>query len=330
MLTDSHSRTVSYLRLSVTDRCNLHCLYCRPQAGWPFIPHEEILSYEEMLELAAVAEQAGVEKIRLTGGEPFMRKDFLSFVARLHAGFPRLDLRITTNGTFLAEYAVSLREVGVSCLNISLDTLQREKFRTITGQDEYECVRHGIDACLDAGLRVKINVVALKGVNDDELPAFLDFARNNVLDVRFIEFMPIGQQSRWSQEKCWTAQEILSAIERLTTLSEVCAPSPNSGPAQMYSLPQGQGRIGVISAVSNHFCATCNRFRITSDGRLRTCLYSDREYDVRAVLRATDYSRSKMSALFEQASQEKPLGYHLLRDRTQTQVCRKAMTAIGG
>ncbi|MBE1427052.1 cyclic pyranopterin phosphate synthase [Desulfomicrobium macestii] len=330
MLIDSHGRKVSYLRLSITDRCNLRCLYCRPQDEWTFIPHEQILSFEEMAELVDVARQAGVEKVRLTGGEPFARKDFIPFVGRLHAKYPDLDLRITTNGTLLADRVDELREAGISCLNVSLDTLQRKKFEEITKIDAYDQVRAGIDACLKGGLRVKVNVVALKGLNDDELPGFVDFARDNGVDVRFIEFMPIGYQSRWSRDNYWPAEEIIAEVEKLVPLEEVLVASRNSGPARMYGISGGSGRIGVISAVSNHFCESCNRFRVTSDGKLRTCLFSDREYDVRSILRDPGHTMQDMLDLFARANAEKPLGYRLLQEREHNQVCDRTMTAIGG
>jgi len=330
MLIDSHGRKVSYLRLSITDRCNLRCLYCRPQSEWHFLPHEQILSFEEMFELVDVAQVAGVEKVRLTGGEPFARRGFIPFLARLHAKYPALDLRITTNGTLLAGRIEELREAGVSCLNISLDTLNREKFQEITGVDGYDLVRAGIDACQDGGLRVKVNVVALKGINDDELPQFVDFARDLGIDVRFIEFMPIGYQSRWSRENYWPAKDIISAVEELVPLDEVREASRNSGPARMYRIAGGSGRIGVISAVSNHFCESCNRFRVTSDGKLRTCLFSDKEYDVRSILRNPHHTTQELLQLFDRANSEKPMGYRLLQDRQQNQVCDRAMTAIGG
>ena len=330
MLIDSHGRKVSYLRLSITDRCNLRCLYCRPQSEWKFLPHEQILTFEEMFELVDVAQVAGVEKVRLTGGEPFARKGFIPFLARLHSKYPSLDLRITTNGTMLAGRVDELREAGVSCLNISLDTLVREKFQEITGVDGYGLVRAGIDACLDAGMRVKVNVVALKGINDDELPDFVDFARTHGVDVRFIEFMPIGYQSRWSRDNYWPAKEIIAAVEALVPLDEVREASRNSGPAKMYRIAGGPGRIGVISAVSNHFCESCNRFRVTSDGKLRTCLFSDKEYDVRSILRNPRHTTKELLELFDRANIEKPMGYRLLEERQTNQVCDRAMTAIGG
>lgn len=330
MLIDSHGRKVSYLRLSITDRCNLRCLYCRPQDEWVFLPHDDILTYEEMLELVDVSIHAGVEKVRLTGGEPFARKGFIPFVAKLHARYPDLDLRITTNGTMLDGRIEAIRDAGITCLNISLDTLKPEKFREITGVDGYDRVRASIDACLAGGLRVKVNVVALKGINDDELPEFVDFARGHALDVRFIEFMPIGYQSRWNRDNYWPADDIIAAVEELVPLDEVREASRNSGPARMYRIAGGLGRIGVISAVSHHFCESCNRFRVTSDGKLRTCLFSDKEYDARAILRRADHGSQELLDLFHQANAEKPMGYRLLQDRERTPVCDRAMTAIGG
>ncbi len=330
MLIDTHGRKVSYLRLSITDRCNLRCLYCRPQSEWKFLPHEQILTFEEMFELVDIAQVAGIEKVRLTGGEPFARKGFIPFVGRLHAKYPDLDLRITTNGTMLKGRIGELKDAGVSCLNISLDTLKREKFEEITRVDAYDAVRAGIDACLTGGLRVKVNVVALKGINDDELSVFVDFARTHGIDVRFIEFMPIGYESRWSRDNYWPAEDIIAAVEKLVPLDEVREASRNSGPARMYRIAGGQGRIGVISAVSNHFCESCNRFRVTSDGKLRTCLFSDKEYDVRSILRNPKHTTQELLDLFARANREKPMGYRLLQERETNQVCNKAMTSIGG
>lgn len=330
MLIDPHGRRVSYLRLSITDRCNLRCLYCRPEEEWVFLPHDRILTYEEMAELVEVSKRAGVEKIRLTGGEPFARKGFIAFAGRLHATYPDLDLRITTNGTMLAGRVRELREAGIACLNISLDTLERAKFEEITRVDAYDKVRAAIDECLQGGLRVKINVVALKGINDGELPGFVDFAREYGVDVRFIEFMPIGYASRWSRDNYWPADELIASVEQLVSLDEVREISRNSGPARMYRIAGSSGRIGVISAVSHHFCDSCNRFRVTSDGKLRTCLFSDKEYDIRAILRTPGHSADDLLALFQRANAEKPMGYRLLQNKQQTQVCDRVMTAIGG
>lgn len=330
MLMDRHGRTVSYLRLSVTDRCNLRCLYCRPAEDVSFIPHESILTYEEMLEIVAVAQELGVHKVRLTGGEPFARRDFVPFVARLHARFPALDLRITTNATLLAGRMAELTSAGIRTLNISLDTLDPRVFMAITGVDAHGLVLAAVDEALAAGIRVKINAVALRGVNDSELPAFLEFARGRGVDVRFIEFMPIGYQCRWSEAHFWPAEDIVAALQQLGNLVPEANVEAHSGPARMYRIAGSQGRVGVIAAVSHHFCATCNRLRVTCDGRLRTCLFSDREYDVRGILRRPDYRRTQLTELVTRANEEKPLGFELLAARQHTAVCRRIMRAIGG
>ncbi|MBC7356628.1 MAG: GTP 3',8-cyclase MoaA [Desulfomicrobiaceae bacterium] len=330
MLMDRHGRTVSYLRLSVTDRCNLRCLYCRPAEAISFIPHERVLSYEEMVEIVAAAQELGVHKVRLTGGEPFARKDFVPFVARLHARFPKLDLRITTNATMLAGRMPELQDAGVRTLNISLDTLSPHTFAQITGVDAHRVVLAAIEEALASGIRVKINAVALRGINDTELPAFVDFARTYGVDVRFIEFMPIGYQCRWTEENFWSAEEIVAAFHAMETLRPETNTEPHSGPARMYRIIGSQGRLGVISAVSHHFCASCNRLRVTCEGRLRTCLFSDEEYDVAGVLRRPDYQRTQLLELFQRANAAKPLGYELLAARKRTNVCQRVMTTIGG
>ncbi len=330
MLMDRHGRTVSYLRLSVTDRCNLRCLYCRPAESVSYIPHEQILTYEEMTEIVAVAQSLGVHKVRLTGGEPFARRDFIPFVAQLHERFPGLDLRITTNATLLGGRMPELKAAGIRTLNISLDTLDATTFAAITGVDVHAKVLAAVDEALAAGIRVKINAVALRGFNDTELPAFMDFARRYGIDVRFIEFMPIGYACRWSEANFWPAEEIVAALQRLGPLLPETNADPHSGPARMYRIAGSDGRVGVISAVSHHFCASCNRLRVTCDGRLRTCLFSDKDYDVLGVLRRPDYQREMLKELVAQANEEKPLGFELLAARRRKAVCQRVMSAIGG
>ena len=203
MLVDTHGRSFSYLRLSITDRCNLRCFYCRSCEGLEFIPHEKILTYEELLSLIGLSDSLGVQKVRLTGGEPFVRKDFIQFLYEIKSKYPACDVRLTTNGTLLADKVSKVHDAGLEVINISLDTLDREKYKRITGRDYFLQVREAIDACLAWGIRVKINVVALKGVNDSELEDFVQLALENPLDVRFIEFMPIGEKNIWHEDKYW-------------------------------------------------------------------------------------------------------------------------------
>lgn len=329
LLVDGLGRGVSYMRLSVTDRCNLACFYCR-SADTKFIPHPDILSYEEMLELARLATRIHVDKLRLTGGEPFARKDFMDFLGMLRRECPSLDLRITTNATMLPGKAHDLAKIGVRRLNISLDSLNHETFAQVTGRDLLDRVLAGIHESIEAGIRVKINAVALKGKNDHELPAFLDMARELDIDVRFIEFMPIGGKTCWTREFVWPADEILAQARKYVELTPVERGARSSGPARVYSLAGGRGRIGLISALSDHFCATCNRVRITPDGRLRTCLFSDKEYRLRPLLRHPKLGNEAALKVLRQALRTKPLGYKLLEARRQASVCERGMSAIGG
>ncbi|MDP3427908.1 MAG: GTP 3',8-cyclase MoaA [Humidesulfovibrio sp.] len=328
-LTDTRGRSVSYLRLSVTDRCNLRCLYCDSRMR-QWLRHEEVLRYEEFLELMGLGLKLGIGKVRLTGGEPFARKGFINFVEEARARFPALDLRLTTNATLLAPFASRLAAAGVTRINISLDTLDAATFARVTGQDLYPEVRRGIDACLAAGIRVKLNAVAMRGVNDGELAVFLGLARELPIDVRFIEYMPMGG-SEWAPEQVWRATDILAEAKTLAGLVPIEGGSGDSGPAQMYAIEGGAGRFGLITPLSNHFCGSCNRLRITSGGVLRTCLFSDRVYRLRGVLRHPRLGLPAVERILRLASQVKPLGFELLAARRAGQgVCGTAMSAIGG
>ncbi|OIO02758.1 MAG: cyclic pyranopterin phosphate synthase MoaA [Desulfovibrionaceae bacterium CG1_02_65_16] len=328
-LADVKGRTVSYLRLSVTDHCNLRCIYCDRQMRHR-LTHFDVLRYEEMLDLIGMAEEMGIRKVRLTGGEPFARRDFMEFVERAAARFPELTLRITTNGTLLAPNAARLATAGVDRVNISLDTLNPATFARVTGQDLYAEVRRGIEACINAGLGVKINAVALRGVNDHELAGFLDLARRLPLDVRFIEYMPMGGAD-WKPEQVWSAQDILAEAKALAELTPLARDDADAGPAQMYAIGGGAGRFGLITPLSNHFCGTCNRLRITSGGELRTCLFSDRTYRLRPALRHKKLGLPAVARIVRLALKHKPVGAELLAARRAGQgVSATAMSAIGG
>ena len=330
-VSDKYGRTVNYLRLSVTDRCNLRCFYCNTCTNFSFIPHDQILTYEECLDLIHVGISMGVNKVRLTGGEPFVRKGFVSFVRKVLSSYPELDLRVTTNGTLLSGIVPHLATLGLRRLNISLDTLDRKKYEEITRRDLYPQVRQAIDDCLESSIQVKINVVAVKGVNDSELADFVRFALDNPLDVRFIEFMPIGDDTGWNQSRYWSAVDILDRVQDMTTIRPVLTREKNCGPARMYELPEGQGRIGIISPLSNHFCSQCNRLRITPDGGLRTCLFSDKEYQLRPMLRNPKFGLDKIEQVMVAASRKKPLGYTLLKQQgDHSSLCHRVMSSIGG
>ncbi len=328
-LTDARGRTVSYLRLSVTDRCNLRCQYCDSRMR-QWLSHKDVLRYEEFLDLMGLGQKLGIGKVRLTGGEPFARRGFMEFVEAARTRFPGLDLRLTTNATLLTPFAPRLAAAGVTRINISLDTLDPATFARITGQDLYHEVRRGLDACLTAGIRVKLNAVAMRGVNDSELAGFIDLARQLPIDVRFIEYMPMGG-SEWRPEQVWRAGEILAEARSLAELTPLARDVEVSGPAQMFSIAGGAGRFGLITPLSNHFCGTCNRLRITSGGVLRTCLFSDRVYRLRGALRHPKLGLPAVERILRLASQVKPLGFELLAARRAGErVCATAMSAIGG
>ncbi len=331
-LEDSHGRAVSYMRISVTDRCNLRCTYCAGE-GMEFIPHPDILRYEEIMELIAMSRNLGVQKVRFTGGEPFVRKGFADFMVAAAGRFPDIDMCVTTNATLIGDHVKGLARAGIRRVNISLDTMDRAKYERITGRDQFEIVRANIDRCLDAGMTLKINAVALHGFNDDEMGAFVDFARTRPLDFRFIEFMPVGLETGWDDSKVWTAEEILAEARKHADLELVSGDAQRRrGPARMYAIKGGLGRIGLITPYTDHFCATCNRLRITSNGLLRTCLFSDKVYRLRPALRHPKLGMPFVERIIRAAGKSKPIGNDLLKlmRAGQEGVCNTRMASIGG
>ncbi|MBC7228495.1 MAG: GTP 3',8-cyclase MoaA [Thermoflexales bacterium] len=311
---DAYERPIQYLRVSVTDRCNLRCVYCMPEEGVAKFSHQDILRNEEIVRIVRIAVETGFVHIRLTGGEPLVRKGIVDLVAEL-ARIPGLDdLSMTTNGILLRPYAEELARAGLRRINLSLDTLRPERFRQITRWGNLEDVLAGREAALAAGLRpVKINMVVVRGLNDDEV---VDMAQKTLepdWHVRFIEVMPLGAGVHWSGDGVVPAAEIRARIEEaLGPLTPVHG-EVGIGPARYYRLPGAAGTVGFISAVTEHFCHFCNRLRLTSDGRLLPCLLSSATIDLRTPLRngATD---EELRALFLQAVVAKPRGHALAED----------------
>lgn len=333
VLQDHFGRKVTYVRMSITDRCNLRCSYCRSVQDWDFIPHDKIMRYEEMDYLMGILWHQGVRKVRFTGGEPFARRDFIPFLEKLARTYPDLAIHVTTNGTLLKNKISRLKKLGLAGLNISLDTLRRDRFKQITGRDFYDDVRKVIDQALEVGLRTKVNVVALRGFNDDELEDFVTFAREHPLDLRFIEFMPIGGSCPWGRDHYWSATDIRAALKNLTPMVAEPGHDATRGPARMFALPGGLGRIGIISAMSDHFCEDCNRLRVTSEGRIRPCLFSDKEYPILPLLRKDERNREEIIRFLQDVTQHKPMGYLLLQAleaRQDAHVCSRMMSTIGG
>ncbi len=307
-LTDRHQRRINYLRVSVTDRCNLRCHYCMPEEGVPSLGHGAILSYEEFLRVGRVAVALGIEKIRVTGGEPLVRKGIEDFLGRLARLDGLRDLALTTNGLLLAQRVQALRDAGLRRVNVSLDTLRPDRFERITRRPGLDRVLAGIRAARDAGLRpVKVNVVAMRGVNHDEILDFAAFAREEGVQVRFIEFMPAG--AAWEEARVVPAREILETLAAALGPLRTLPNGPAGGPSRVFELPGG-GTVGVISPLSDHFCGTCNRLRLTADGRLRTCLFSRSEIDLRAVLRSGADDR-ELARVLREAVSAKPAGHGL-------------------
>jgi len=285
-LTDSFSRVIDYLRISITDKCNLRCIYCMPTDGIAPSQHTDILTYEEIIRIAEAAARLGVRKIRLTGGEPLVRKNLAFLVSSLKGIRGIEDLSLTTNGLLLEQHAEKLAEAGLDRVNISIDSFRSERYREITRGGNLDAVMRGVQAAELAGLRpVKINMVPVRGMNEDEI---LDFARitlDTEYHVRFIECMPTGLVNFWSPEKYMTTDEIRSIIETAGPLTPVRV--RKNGPSKYYRLKGAKGVIGFISALTHHFCADCNRLRLTSDGKLRPCLFSETEIDLRAAIRSS-------------------------------------------
>jgi len=324
---DNNHRVISYLRLSVTDRCNLRCIYCMPEQEVQYIPHWEILSYEEMLRIVRLCVHKGIRKVRITGGEPLVRKEVTTFLKMLCKTEGLEEISLTTNGVLLKSFASDIKNCGICRINVSLDSLKPERFFRITGRDYFERVWEGLEEAEHVGFNpIKINVVAIKGVNDDEILDFAELAVKKPYHIRFIELMPVGKQNTWSAERFVSADEIYRLIQSLGDLKPV-KPNPYDGPAQRFKIKGGQGEIGLISALSHHFCDHCNRLRLTPEGHLRGCLFSDKEIDLKTPLRQKkqdDY----LLQLIELAIKNKPKEHGLLKYFPRK--CVPQMNRIGG
>ena len=328
MLLDSFNRRINYLRISLTDRCNLRCIYCMPEQGVPKLIHEDILTYEELERLARLSVGLGIEKIRLTGGEPLVRKNIVDLIKALGEIPGIRDISLTTNGVLLAEKARSLWEAGVKRINISLDTLNSKKFTEITRFDFFNQVWEGIQEAERIGFSpIKINVVALKGINDDEILAFGRLSYEKPYHIRFIEFMPVGPENGWSTERFLSTEEIINQLEVLGPLLPVNGQGFD-GPAKRMAFEGARGEIGLISPISEHFCPACNRLRLTAEGRLRVCIFSDDETDLRTPLR-NGASDRELESVIRGTITRKPKE-HPIQMNPLPRKCQRQMSKIGG
>jgi len=335
-LSDPFNRSINYLRISVTDRCNLRCIYCMPAEGINLLPHGEILTYEEIAAVARLAAELGINKVRLTGGEPLVRAKLPELVAMLAEIDTIDDISLTTNGTLLKKYAAELKQAGLKRVNVSLDSLNRDKFKRITRHEKLGEVLRGIEAARACGLNpVKVNMVVMRGINDDEIVDFAKLTITGGWHVRFIELMPFAAdnppEGHSTGEKTNINTQFMSAEEikkRLSSLGRLGPSKPitGNGPAKYFRFPQASGTIGFITPVSQHFCFDCNRLRLTAEGKLRACLLSDQEVDLRRPLRS-GASPEKLKKVITEAVQSKPKKHQLPKGRVSG---KRLMSQVGG
>ena len=323
-LVDSFGRVHRDLRISVTDRCNFRCTYCMPAEGLDWMARDDLLSFEEITRVARImVERHGVNSIRLTGGEPTVRANLVTLVAMLAE--LDTDLAMTTNGVSLGLIAEELRQAGLRRINVSCDSLRAERFARITRRDDLHRVLDGIDAAFAAGFSpVKINCVVMRGVNDDEIADFVDFGRRKGAEVRFIEFMPLDADGIWSNDLVVGVNEILARV------NEACPVEPvqrTSAPASRYRFADGSGTVGIVASVSDSFCATCDRVRLTADGQFRNCLFAVSETDIRSLIRS-GADDAEIAAALQGSVASKWAGHQITRVNFVRP--RRSMSQIGG
>lgn len=311
---DRFGRNITYLRISVTDLCNLRCKYCMPESGVESLCHSDILSIEEIVEIVKVASKNGIKKIRLTGGEPLVRRGFINLCKQISKINEIEDIAITTNGVYLKEMADELFENKVRRINFSLDTLIKEKYNDITRRNDFDKTMESLFYAIKKGFKVKINVVLIGGFNDDEIEDFVNLANKYDLEVRFIELMQIGETANWSKDKFVSNKIVLEKVPKLEF-------DGVSGVAKIYKIRGQKGRIGLISPISCSFCEDCNRIRLTSDGKLKPCLHSKDEINLKGL------SGEELEEVFKRGIFEKPEKHHLEDGKSES---ARDMNKIGG
>lgn len=321
MTTDALGRRIHYLRISITDRCNFRCSYCMPRTGVKWLEPGKILTYEEIIRFVEAAVLLGIDKVRVTGGEPLVREGVVSLISEL-ARIPGIrDLAMTTNGSLLSKFASDLKKAGLKRLNISLDTLSAAKFAKLCYQNQFEQVIEGIRIADSVGLQpIKINIVVMKGFNEDEIAKFARLTLEKPYQIRFIECMPF----KFARDQSLVSTDEMKQILADEGFSELCPQPSGDGPAQIYSLPGAQGTIGFISPMTRHFCSSCNRIRLTADGMLKPCLLANSEYDIRSLLRS-GASKQELADYLRNVIFEKPAFYLETQDKFT-----RGMSKIGG
>ncbi|MDV3309353.1 MAG: GTP 3',8-cyclase MoaA [Cyclobacteriaceae bacterium] len=328
-LIDNHGRELNYLRLAVTDRCNLRCFYCMPEEGIHYLPKKELLTFEEIERLVRILAGMGISKIRLTGGEPFVRTDLMMLIRRL-VEIPGIrDIHITTNGVLTAPLVPELKALGIASVNLSLDTLDRDRFRIITRRDAFDPVMKCFESLLRYDIPFKINTVVMQDRNIEDIVPLATLTRDHPIDVRFIEEMPFNGEGTHYPVLAWTHERILDHLRaHFSDISKV--PDPPFATANHYHIPGHKGRIGIIAAFSRTFCGTCNRIRVTAQGTLRTCLYDDGTLDLRALLRSTADDDAIRKALLSAFRSRAIDGFEAEARRGSRMPATESMSTIGG
>ena len=323
---DKLNRKIDYLRISVIDRCNLRCVYCMPEEGIESIPHDEILTYDEILRICEIVSELGIRKIKITGGEPLVRKDIVNLIRDIKNIDKIEQVTLTTNGILLHEMLDDLYDAGIDAINISLDTLNKDNFKKITRRDGLEKVLMSIDKAYDLGIRVKINCLAIRDFNLSELVEIASFAKDREIDVRFIELMPIGFGKKYNQID---NDEILSILESRFGTFEIVTEKRGNGPAKYYRNQNMKGCIGFISAISHEFCESCNRIRLTSSGFLKLCLHYNKGIDLKGPIR-NGISDEDLKTLIHNTIWNKPISHKFGHANGEQDIELKNMVQIGG
>lgn len=326
---DNHGRVLNYLRLAVTDRCNLRCFYCMPETGIRYLPKKELLTFEEIQRLIKILASMGVSKVRLTGGEPFVRSNLMDLIRRVIEIPGVADLHITTNGVLTAPYIPELKAMGIASVNLSLDSLDRARFRAITKRDEFDRVMKSFDAIMKHDIPLKINAVVMEDRNIEDIIPLAELTRNNAVDIRFIEEMPFNGEGTHYTKLTWTYNRILDYLrQHYPGIRKV--DDPRFATASHYSIAGYRGRIGIIAAFSRTFCGTCNRIRVTAQGTLKTCLYDEGVADLRSLLRTTDDDGVVKAQLMAAFGSRAADGFEAEARRRDHKPAHESMSTIGG
>jgi molybdenum cofactor biosynthesis protein A len=329
LLYDNHGRPLNYLRLAVTDRCNLRCFYCMPEEGIHYLPKKELLTFEEILKLVSLMATMGISKIRLTGGEPFVRNDLMTLIRRL-VEIPGIkDLHLTTNGILTAPHIPELKRLGIASVNLSLDTLDKQRFKTITRRDEFDTTIQTLNLLLEHDIPVKINTVVMDGKNTEDIIPIVELSQKNNVTVRFIEEMPFNGEGNHYQHLAWSHKKILSHIQsHFQTVHKIN--DPENSTAFHYKIPGYRGTIGIIAAYSRTFCGTCNRIRVTAQGNLKTCLYDDGVLNIKDLLRSGISEEELKLKLVHAFNHRAKNGFEAEAKRKDHQPAHESMSTIGG